>query len=496
MYRRENCVVQVMKKGNVPKLQDVLQVPLLVKQPEDRAVLVQPPTQARQEAVVQAFRHAWAAYRAHAWGHDHLKPVSKSYSDWFGGGLTILDSLDTMWIMNLTNEFEEAEQWVKDKLSFDINKDVNLFETTIRALGGLLGAYHLSGHRVFLDKAVDLADRLLPGFHTTSGIPLSDVNLLTHNAHAPSWSQDSSVSEVATIQLEFRALSRLTGDPKYEEAVMHVSKLIHDLPKKDGLVPMFINTDSGLFRPTATITLGARADSYYEYLLKQWIQTGKTIDWLKDDFLEAMEGMVKHLVRRSKPNQMLFVGELLSGRSFSPKMDHLVCYLPGTIALAQMSGAGASPELVSLGRELLDTCHSLYSRTATGLSPEIAHFNLQEDTSNDIIIKNADAHYLLRPETLESLWYFYLLTGNTTYQDWGWEIFQSIERYARVSYGGYTSLGDVRKPLHPRPMDMMETFFLAETLKYLYLLFANKPPLALSSNVFNSEAHPLPVFIS
>ena len=119
--------------------------------------------------MVEAFQHAWTNYRTYAWGHDHLKPISKSAQNWFGLGLTLIDSLDTMYVMNLKEEFEEAKDWVENKLDFSINKDVNLFETTIRVLRGLLSAYHLSTDPVFLEKATDLGTRLMGSFTSPSG---------------------------------------------------------------------------------------------------------------------------------------------------------------------------------------------------------------------------------------------------------------------------------------------------------------------------------------
>ena len=109
--------------------------------------------------MTSAFKHAWQNYRKYAWGKDHLKPLSKTFETWFDLGLTIIDSLDTMIVMGLTEEFEEARDWVKQNLLFSTNKDVNLFETTIRVLGGLLSAYHLSDEKIFLNKATELGDR-------------------------------------------------------------------------------------------------------------------------------------------------------------------------------------------------------------------------------------------------------------------------------------------------------------------------------------------------
>ncbi|XP_049593154.1 endoplasmic reticulum mannosyl-oligosaccharide 1,2-alpha-mannosidase isoform X1 [Syngnathus scovelli] len=449
----------------------------------------------RLEAVRDAFRHAWKGYKDYAWGHDELKPISKSFSEWFGLGLTLIDSLDTMWIMGLKEEFAEAKQWIEQKLSFNQNVDVNLFETTIRILGGLLSTYHLTGDQLFLNKAKDLGSRLMPAFKTPSKIPFSDVNIGKGTAHPPRWTTDSSMAEVTSIQLEFRELSRLTQDPQYKEAVDEVMRQVHKLPgKHDGLIPMFINTNSGQFSHRGIYTLGARADSYYEYLLKQWLQGGKTEDELLEDYIEAIDGVKKHLVRQTGPRKLTFVGELSHNR-FSPKMDHLVCFLPGTLAL------GAHNDLpgdhMDLASQLMETCHHMYKQMETGLSPEIVHFNLHATDNNDINVKPADRHNLLRPETVESLFYMYRFTKDPKYREWGWEILQSFNKYTKVSDGGYTSINNVRDPENLEPRDKMESFFLGETLKYFYLLFSDDMDLlSLDKYVFNTEAHPLPIWPS
>ncbi|XP_059214119.1 endoplasmic reticulum mannosyl-oligosaccharide 1,2-alpha-mannosidase [Centropristis striata] len=459
------------------------------------AVPPEVPAVERLEAVREAFRHAWKGYKAFAWGHDELKPISKSFGEWFGLGLTLIDSLDTMWILGLKEEFAEAKDWVEKELSFDKNVDVNLFETTIRVLGGLLSTFHLTGDQLFLDKAKDLGSRLMPAFKTPSKIPFSDVNIGKGTAHPPRWTSDSTLAEVTSIQLEFRELSRLTQDPQYQDVVNEVMKLVHNLPgKHDGLVPMFINTNSGQFTHKGVFTLGARADSYYEYLLKQWIQGGKTEDDLLEDYLQAMEGVKKHLVRQTGSNKLTFVGELSHSR-FNPKMDHLVCFLPGTLALGAHNGL--SGDHMDLAVQLMETCHQMYDQMETGLSPEIVHFSLQASDGNKVVVKPADRHNLLRPETVESLFYMYRFTKETKYRDWGWDILQSFNNYTKVPDGGYTSINNVRDPLNPGPRDKMESFFLGETLKYLYLLFSDDSELlSLDKYVFNTEAHALPIWPS
>ncbi|XP_070374348.1 endoplasmic reticulum mannosyl-oligosaccharide 1,2-alpha-mannosidase isoform X1 [Equus asinus] len=340
----------------------------------------------RQKAVIEAFRHAWTGYRKFAWGHDELKPVSRSFSECFGLGLTLIDALDTMWILNLKKEFKEARTWVSKKLVFQKDVDVNLFESTIRILGGLLSAYHLSGDHLFLEKAEDFGNRLLPAFQTPSKIPYSDVNIGTGVAHPPRWTSDSTVAEVTSIQLEFRELSRLTGVKKFQEAAEEVTRHVHSLSgKKDGLVPMFINTHTGLFTHTGVFTLGARADSYYEYLLKQWIQGGKKETQLLEDYIAGIEGIKRHLLHKSEPRKLTFVGELTHGR-FSAKMDHLVCFLPGTLALGAHHGLPA--EHMELAQALMDTCYQMNRQMETGLSPEIVHFNLYpQTTQKDVQVK-------------------------------------------------------------------------------------------------------------
>ncbi|XP_058807864.1 endoplasmic reticulum mannosyl-oligosaccharide 1,2-alpha-mannosidase isoform X2 [Phymastichus coffea] len=456
------------------------------------------PQNDRQKAIVRATKFSWDSYKKYAWGHDNVKPITKGYHDWFGLGLTIVDALDTLYIMGMHEEFQDARNWIQNNLSFTQNRDVNLFEVTIRVLGGLLSAYHLSGDKMFLDKAIDLGDRMMPAFSTRSGVPFSDVNLGTRSAHPPKWGPDSSTSEITSIQLEFRDLSRSSKQPRFENAVAQVSEHVHRLEKYDGLVPIFINANTGLFREYAVITLGARGDSYYEYLLKQWIQTGKTIDYLRDDYLFGIEGTEKHLVKRTAVNKFLFIAELLgAARDVKPKMDHLTCYLSGTLALGVHNGL--PKRHLELADELLRTCYETYVIQPTGLAPEITYFNIQktsDENQKDMYVKTNDAHNLLRPEFIESLYYMWYFTGNKTYQDWGWKIFQAFENYTKVE-NGYTSINNVKNIYNTRPRDMTESFWFAETLKYLYLLFDDTRQLIdLNKWVFNSEGHPLPIYDS
>ncbi|PNX98510.1 mannosyl-oligosaccharide 1,2-alpha-mannosidase MNS3-like protein, partial [Trifolium pratense] len=299
----------------------------------------------RQQKVKEAFTYAWSGYKKYAMGYDELMPVSQRGIDGLGGlGATVVDALDTAMIMGIDEVVAEAGSWVEEHLAQRISEkgQVNLFETTIRVLGGLLSAYHLSGGEkgmnishagpnpsVYLETAKNLGDRLLSAFTSSpTPIPFSDVVLHDSSAH-PAPGGLSSTSEVSTLQLEFNYLSSVSGDPKYGMEAMKVMEHIKSLPKIEGLVPIYISPDSGQFIGQ-NIRLGSRGDSYYEYLLKVWLQSGtssdKNISYLYDMYKEAMNGVRHRLVQKTVPNGLVFVGELPAGKdgAFSPKMDHLV----------------------------------------------------------------------------------------------------------------------------------------------------------------------------
>lgn len=450
------------------------------------------PRNERQERIVDMMRHAWNdGYVRYCWGEDELLPVSRrGYNGW-RLGLTLVDSLDTLHIMGLQAEFDKARDWIADSSNFNLDKvgNVNLFETTIRVLGGLLGAYALSADKVFLDRAQELGDRLLPAVQSPHGIPYTDIEV--RSGSCKFGAGDASTAEGTTIQLEFKTLSRMTGDQKYAKAVEGVSDLFRTLPKLDGLVPILVNPRSHEWIKSAPYSLGARGDSYYEYLLKQWVLSNRTEPVFLADYQAAMAGVRQHLVKQTAgPLNLTYIAERRSDGNMSPKMDHLVCFLPGLLALGVYFGAGASDDL-ALAREILRTCNAMYEATGHKLGPEITHFDMN---GQEVFIKKADSHDILRPETVESLFYLFRFTGNKVYQDWGWEIAIAIDKYARVSTGGYTSLRDTLSD-PPTKDDKMESFFLGETLKYLFLLFDDeRDQLPLNAFVLNTEAHPMPIY--
>jgi mannosyl-oligosaccharide alpha-1,2-mannosidase len=484
------------------------------------AFLAAPPasvsTADRQRCVAAMTAHSWDGYMKHAAWADELQPLTRTPRAWLHLGLTAVDSLDTLWLAGLRSRFGVARDWAAHNLSVTPDVHVNLFETTIRVLGGLLSAHHLQGgDPELLAQAGKLADSLVAAFATPTGLPLSDVNLLLRSAKGPDWGPDSSVSETTTLRLEFKALAAAGGPAAGARAAVEAQRRVMTLARQSsGLATArFINPNSGAWAGGQLTSLGSRVDSYYEYTLKCWLHEGRRDAELLRAYQDAVHGVTTKLLGRSRVEQLLFVGELEANNRLTGKMDHLVCFYPGLLALGHMSGVRPRDEqmeeqaaaLKRLGfadgatqldvaAELTAGCRELYARNPLGMGPEIGHFNVDDEhATDDMIIKPADAHSLLRPEYVESLYVLWRVTGEQRYRDWGWDVWRGIERYARVDTGGYASLDSVLED-PPRQRDHMESFFVAETLKYLHLLFEDDAAvLPLDAWVLNTEAHPLPV---
>ncbi|KAL9665323.1 hypothetical protein QQ045_020741 [Rhodiola kirilowii] len=439
----------------------------------------------RREKVKGAMLHAWTSYETYAWGQDELQPQTKNGVNSFGGlGATLVDSLDTLFIMGLKEQFQKARDWVVDSLDFNKDYEASVFETTIRVVGGLLSAYDLSGDHVFLEKARDIADRLLPAWDTPSGIPYNTINLAHGNPHNPGWTGgDSILADSGTEQLEFIALSQRTGDQKYQLKAERVIAELNKTFPDDGLLPIYINPTRGT-TSHSTITFGAMGDSFFEYLLKVWIQGNRTASVIpyREMWEKSMKGL-QSLVRKSTPSSFAYICEK-TGSSLTHKMDELACFAPGMLALGSVGfDDERSKEYLSLAEELAWTCYNFYQSTPTKLAGENYFFN----SGGDMHV--GTSWNILRPETVESLFYLWRITGNKTYQEWGWNIFQAFEKNSRIE-SGYVGLKDVNTGDKD---NMMQSFFLAETLKYLYLLFSPPSTISLDEWVFNTEAHPLKI---
>ncbi|XP_031437328.1 mannosyl-oligosaccharide 1,2-alpha-mannosidase IA-like [Clupea harengus] len=451
-----------------------------------------PETKEKRAKIKEMMTFAWDNYKRYAWGSNELRPVSKQghSSNLFGGlkGATIVDALDTLYIMEMYDEFELATEWVVKNLDFNMNTEISVFEVNIRFVGGLLSAYYLSGKEVFRKKAVELGEKLLPAFKTPTGIPWALLNMKSGIGRNWPWASGGSsiLAEYGTLHLEFMHLSKLSGNPAFAEKVMNIRKVLNRLDKPSGLYPNYLNPNSGQWGQHH-VSVGGLGDSFYEYLLKAWIMSDKTDEEGKKLYYDALQAIEKNLIRKSSGG-LTYIAEWKGGL-LEHKMGHLTCFAGGMIAL----GADGAPDQqtghhMELAAEITRTCHESYARTNLKLGPEAFRFDGGVEA---IATRQNEKYFILRPEVIETYMYMWRFTHDPKYREWGWEAVQALEKHCRVE-GGYSGVRDVYGT-SPNHDDVQQSFYLAETLKYLYLLFSEDDHLPLEHWVFNTEAHPLPV---
>jgi mannosidase alpha-like ER degradation enhancer 2 len=401
--------------------------------------------------VRQEFLHAWNGYKQYAWGHDELKPLSKSYRDWYGASLyvTPVDALDTMIVMGLNDEAEKTREFVAKNLSFDQDISVKNFEITIRMLGGLLSSYQLTGDKRLLALAEDLGNRLLPVFDSPTGMPYVNVNLRTGAASG----EETNPAEIGTLLVEFGTLSKLVGKPIYYSKAKRALVELYNRRSPIGLVGSGIDIRTGAWRDE-TSHIGGSIDSYYEYLLKGWLLFGdKDCERMWKSSIKALN---QYLADDASTGFWYGQADMNSGKRVGTNFGALEAFFPGELAL---SGD------LDRAKRLEESCYKMW--TKWGIEPEALNY------SN---MKIVEREYALRPEIIESAYYLYHFTKDSRYLDMGQTFFSSVVKYCRTDVG-YAALSDVEKKTKA---DRMESFFLAETLKYLYLLFAQPDALDLT----------------
>ena len=412
--------------------------------------------------VKQEFLHAWNAYKQYAWGHDELKPLSKSYHDWYGVSLwmTPVDALDAMILMGMDDEAQKTRVAIAQNLSFDKDIEVKNFEITIRLLGGLLSSYQLTGDQRLLALADDLGKRLLPAFNSPTGMPYMFVNLKTGKVRGA----ESNPAEIGTLLLEFGTLSKLTGNPVYYAKAKQALVELYKRRSPIGLVGSTINVETGEWKDKTSHISGG-IDSYYEYLLKCWL--------LFDDqdckkmWQTSVAAVNKYLADTAPSGFWYGQADMNTGKRTSTDFGALDAFFPAVLA---RSGD------LQHARRLQESSYKMW--TTFGIEPEELNY---------MTMKIVYPGYQLRPEIIESSYYLHFLTHDRRYRAMGHTFLADLIRFCRTDTG-YAALKSVETK---EKRDAMESYFLAETLKYLYLLFAPQNTLDLKKIVFNTEAHPL-----
>ncbi|MDP1622868.1 MAG: glycoside hydrolase family 47 protein [Bacteroidales bacterium] len=416
---------------------------------------------AQCKKIKSACRHAWRGYKKYAPGFDALKPISKTGHNWYGISflMTPLDAYDTFYLLGLNEEAKEAKEMVISGLTFDVDQEVQLFEINIRLLGGLLSSFELSGDKQFMVLAEDLAARLLRAFNSPTGMPYRFVNLKTGKTR----DSLSNPAEIGTYLLEFGKMTEYTGDSTYYKTAKKAAFEVFRRRSDNDLVGTTIDVNTGEWQNTES-QIGARIDSYYEYLFKAWLLFGD-----KDCKLawEIHNRAIKKHLLTEVPSGWYFTRvDMKSGKETNSLYGSLDAFYSGILALA---GDTAMAGKIQKG--------NFFMWTAFNIEPEEFNFRTNRVTNPS---------YLLRPENIESCFYLYRRTKDQEYLKMGQRMISDILKRCRTK-AGFAAIKNVNTY---ELSDSMESFFLAETLKYAYLLFAPENTLDLRKVVFNTEAHP------
>jgi mannosyl-oligosaccharide alpha-1,2-mannosidase len=412
-----------------------------------------PPPPAKQAAaqVRNEFLHAWNGYKKFAWGHDQVNPVSGTYSEFFvpghSIGLSMIEALDTLYVMELDDELAASVAWIDKNVNFDIDGDFHVFEAIIRVVGGLLAGYLAIKDKTLLSLAVDITDRLMPAFASPTGLPYQFVNLHTGAVSG----NTPPLAEIGTNILEFGVLSQLTGDPKYFNAAKKAYQVTIAKKSSLNLLGTFLNVETGDWTDSTDEAPNPPVDSFYEYLWGGWAMFGDRdcLNW----FTELNAAMIKYEV------------EVYNGLTWYKQVD----FQTGALVGRQQS------ELASFWAEVLGHAGDLnlayaYYKSWTQV---LNKYPILPEGLDYTTLTAVDKGNQFRPEYANASFDLYFQTHDPYFATTAWQYFLGMKKNARVA-NGYTIVNDVTTT----PMqlgDLMPAYGFAENFKYLYLIFANSP---------------------
>jgi hypothetical protein len=420
-----------------------------------------PPDPAKAEEIRAEFLHAWNGYQKFAWGHDEVLPVSGGHAEFFAEGhpigLSIIEALDTHWVMGLDDEVAASVDWITANLNFDIDADFYVFEAIIRLVGGLLAGHLVTGNRVLLDKCVDLTDRLLPAFaKSPTGIPYTHVNLHTGTVSG----NTPSLAHIGSNIVEFGVLSQLTGDQKYYQAAKRAYREVISRRSALDLLGTSLNVETGEWIDTVDRAPDQPDDSFYEYLWGGWAMFGdhECLDW----FRMFDSSWRKHKVER--------VDGLLWFKQIDFRTGAVVDHWQTPLAVCILD---KSDDIA-----LASDCYKSW----TAVQDKYAVIPEKIDYTTLAVL---DPRGKLRPEYPNCAFDLYCQTGDPFYRTTSWKYFQNLKTYHRVE-NGYTVLADVTT----RPMtlgDRFPAYSFAENFKWLYLTFSGTPRFDYDHGYLSTE---------
>ncbi len=417
------------------------------------------------------FQWAWRNYREKAWGRDEINPVSGTAQSFFIAGhdlgLSLVEALDTLWMMELDEEFQEGVDWVKTSLDFNIDGESQVFETNIRLVGGLLSAHLASGDPVLLDKAKDLADRLMKAFEASPyGLPYRYVNLKTGAVRDP----ETNLAEIGTYATEFGVLGRLVGDDRYYAAAKQAMKHALDRRSDIGLMAANLHAETGEFI-SRNASIDVYADSFYEYLWDSWELFGDAE--MKAWSLETTDAILKHQAKRYAGRLWFPMVDFETGAPTGTSQTELGAYLAGLLGQVGRKAEGDDflasytemQQVWTIIPESIDVTTRQPRTKRTGLRPEYP------DACLNLWLGDRDERY----RTLSAVHY------------------RNMKATSRAAYG-YTALADITT----RPMtqgDNCPGYWWSEQMKYYWLLFSDCRRIDYAQLQLSTEANVLRGFV-
>lgn len=411
------------------------------------------------------FLWAWQHYVDRAFGADQIKPISGGSEDFFVEGhpvgLSLVEAVDTLWLMGADSEVERAVRWMGENLAFDVDAPFQVFETNIRMVGGLLSAHHCTGEPRLLELAVDIADRLLPAFTASpTGLPYRYVNLATGAVSDP----ETNIVEIGTYIAEFGVLSELTGDRRYFDLAKQAMRVVYDNRTELDLLPHDVHAETGKWR-NRQATVGPPGDSYYEYLwdgyalfgdaeLKQWYDV--LANGIRTQQAEVHENLLWF------PQVDAFTGEVLERTQ--------------TVLTSFYAGLLAESGDLEQGRAYHDAWNVLQDRY--GVLPTTVDYSTMA-TPNP---SNA-----LRPEFADSALMLWLATGDEVFRERARVHFENMRRTSKAAYG-FAGLSDVTAS-PPAQEDSCPGYWWSEQMKYYWLLFSDTPRFDYQRGYLSTEAN-------
>jgi hypothetical protein len=419
--------------------------------PVGAAGLVRPPATAATQ-VRNEFLHAWNGYKQFAWGHDQVNPVSGTFSEFFVPGhpigLSIIEALDTLYVMELDAELAAGVAWIEQNLTFDIDGSFHVFEAIIRVVGGLLAGFLATGNQKLLALTVDLTDRLLPAFtKSPTGMPYQFVNLHTGAVSG----NTPPLAEIGTNILEFGVLSNITGDPKYFQAAKKAYRAAIAQRSSLNLMGTFLNVETGAWVDSTDQAPNPPVDSFYEYLWGGWALLGdqESRDWFNLLNIALTQFSVETFHGNTWYKQVDFRTGALVGR----RQSELASFW------GEILGAAGNP-----------TLGAAYYRSWTAV---LNKFPVLPEEIDYTTLTATSAGNQFRPEYVNASFDLFFQTHDQFYANTAWQYFQGMRANARVA-NGYTIINDVTTtPM--RLGDLFPAYGFAENFKYLYLIFANSP---------------------